>query len=181
MNTKSVYKYSAEAGLPIGLYLVAISACFFLCLKVEFLQMLILPLAIGFPFLLGYSMKRLVRQEPTYNRFSPLWLFGIYSVIFGTLICMLFSTIYLVFVDPSFIIRYVNASIEGIQALPSSDQYKATIEVLQHAVDSHLLPSATQFVTTMGWFTCFTGSMLSLVLALIISRISPRKRVSMFR
>lgn len=181
MKMKSVYKFAAEAGVPIGLYLVCISACFLLSLKISFLQMLIFPLAIGFPFLLAFYMKRMVRQEPTYNRFSPIWLFGIYSVIFGTLICMLFSSLYLVFVDPSFITQYVTVSIEGLQALPSSEQYAATVEVLQHAIDSHMLPSGTQFVTTMGWFTCFGGSMLSLILALIISRMSAKKRVSMFR
>ncbi len=181
MKMKSVYKFAAEAGLPIGLYLVCISFCFLLSLKVTFLQMLIFPLAIGFPILLAVCMKRMVKEEPAYNRFSPLWLFGIYSVIFGTLICMLCSSLYLVFVDPSFITQYVTTSIEGLQALPSAEKYMATVEVLQHAIDSHMLPTGTQFVTTMGWFTCFAGSMLSLILALIISRKSAKKRVSMFR
>lgn len=181
MDTKSVYKYAAESGVPVGLYLICISTCFLLSLKVGLLQMLILPLVIGFPFLLGYRMKRLANMEPQYNRFYPLWLFGIYSVIFGTLICMLYSSLYLVFIDPSFISNYVAESIEGIKALPSSEHYEATIEVLQKAIDSHMLPSGTQFVTSMGWFTAFGGAMMSLVLALVISRMSAKKRVSMFR
>lgn len=181
MNKKSVYKFAAEAGLPVGLYLCIVSACFLLSIKVDFLLYLIFPLLLGFPFLLAYCMKRMVREESSYERFSPLWLFGIYSVIFGTLICMLFSSLYLVFIDPSFITSYVTGAIENIQSSPMADQYAATVEMMQEAIDAHMLPSGTQFVTTMAWFTCFAGSMLSLVLAAIISRTSAKKSVSMFQ
>lgn len=178
---KSIYKYAAEAGLPIGLYLTCIPACFLLSLKFGVLQMLVLPLMIGFPFLLAMLMKKLAAHEPAYRRFSPLWLFGIYGVIFGTLICMLFSLSYLAFLDPSFITEYVQSSIDSLQTLPESHKYEATVDVLRKAMDSHLLPTRSQFVTSMAWFTCFAGSILSLFLALIISRTQIKKRLSMFR
>lgn len=169
-ETKSVYKYAAEAGVPMGIYMIAISACFLLSLRFETLQMFIFPLVICFPFILGFMMRRLVKREPVYHKFSPLWLFGIYSVIFGTLICMLFSSVYLVFVDPGFISGYMTHAIEIIEALPTAGDYASTLDMMHKALDSHMLPNGTQFVTTMGWFTCFAGSILSLILALIISR-----------
>jgi hypothetical protein len=38
-----------------------------------------------------------------------------------------------------------------------------------------------QFVATMGWFTCFFGSVLSMVLAMVVSRGKPRKTAGIWR
>lgn len=181
MQNKSVYKYAAEAGLPVGLYLIVISTCFLYGLHEPMLQTLVLPMLIVFPFLMAFMMKRLAKACPAYNRFSPLWLFGIYSVIFGTLICMLFSMLYVIFIDPGFIAAYAQSMLNELEAMPASEKYASTIDVIRYAIESHQLPSGPKFVTTMGWFTCFSGSILSLILALIISRSSSRKRISMFR
>jgi hypothetical protein len=178
---KSVYKYAAEAGLPAGLYLTVMSACVLLSLRVEFLPTLILPLLIGFPFLLGYGMRRMARTEPSYMKFSALWLFGIYTVIFGTLICSFFSGVYLLFVDPGFVHAYVERAIADVEASPVSSQYEATTAIMRDALDSHILPNGMQFVATMGWFTCFFGSVLSMVLAMVVSRGKPRKTAGIWR
>lgn len=178
---KSVYKYAAEAGFPIGIYLTLMSACFLLSLKITILPMLLLPLAIGFPFLLGYYMRRMVRQAPAYRKLSAVWLFGIYAVIFGTLICSLFSALYLVAIDPGFIANYVSTAISSIESSPMAAEYADTTAIMRRALDSHLLPSGMQFVTTAGWFTCFAGSMLSLVLAGFLTVPAKRKTADIWR
>lgn len=178
---KSVYKYAAEAGLPVGIYLTAMSACFLLSLKAPSLPMLILPLAIGFPFLLGYYMRRMLRTSPEYCKISALWLCGIYAVIFGTLICSLFSGIYLTLVEPGFVSLYVEDAIATIESSPMAAQYESTTALMRRALEARVLPSGMEFVTSMGWFTCFIGSILSLVLAVIISSSAKRRTASMFR
>lgn len=165
---KSIYKYSSEAGLPAGLYLTAMSACVFLSIKVPVLPMLFLLLLAGFPFFLSYLMMRLKREEPTYSKFSALWLFGIYTVIFGTLICSLFSGVYLTLINPSFLNDYVADALATIEASPMSGQYAETSDMMRRALDEHLLPGGMQYVVSMAWFTCFSGSMLSMILALIL-------------
>lgn len=181
MQKKSVYKFAAEAGVPVGLYLTVISSCFLLSLRVPQLQNMVLPLITIFPFIIAFLMKKMAKACPAYSRFSPLWLFGIYSVIFGTLICMLFSLIYVVFVEPAFIVSFAGRMITELETSPTPEKYAVTVDMIRHAIDSHQLPSGVQFVTTMGWLTCFSGSILSLILALIISRTSSKKRISMFR
>ncbi len=174
MNNKSVYKYAAEAGLPIGLYLTLISGCFLFSVKYDFLSMLIFPLVVVFPIVLGCFMRRLAKVQPAYARFSPMWLFGIYSVLCGTLICSLLSALYLMFIDPSFMINYVENAISTIQASPMAAQYAPTVDMMRQAIDAHMLPSGLQLVATMGWFTCFSGSILSLFLSLILSQRRPK-------
>ena len=178
---KSIYKLAAESGVPVGLYFITAATCFFLSLRIPSLEYLVFPMMLVFPAVLYLLMKRMVKTEPGYCRFSPMWLYGIYTVIFGSLICMLYATLFLMFIEPHFLLDYANAMIATLQEQPSPERFEATVDVLRNAIDSHMLPSVTDFVTTIGWLTCFTGSMLSMVLALILTRMSKRRSVSMFR
>ncbi|MCH5242564.1 MAG: DUF4199 domain-containing protein [Muribaculaceae bacterium] len=176
MQKKSIYKYASEAGLPAGLYLTIMSACLLLSVKFPGLPLVLFPLALGFPFILWMLMKRISREEPSYNKFSSLWLGGIYTVIFGSLICMFLSAIYIVVFEPGFVQLYVSNAIQAVESTPMADQYQPTIRLMKEAMDAHLLPSGLEFLTSMAWLTCFVGSILSLVLALIMSKSS--KKVS---
>ena len=171
MNKKSIYKYAAEAGVPAGLYLTLMSACFLMSIKMPALPMLLLPLTLGFPFLLWGLLKRISREEPSYMKLSSLWLGGIYTVIFGTMICMLFSGFYLVFKEPGFVGLYVNNAIDIVMSSPMAAEYEETVALMQRALDAHILPSGMEFLTTMGWLTCFAGSIVSLIIALLMTRL----------
>lgn len=176
MQKKSIYKYASEAGVPAGLYLTVMSACLLLSIKLPILPMLIFPLALGFPFLLWVLMRRIVEAEPSYNKFSSLWLGGIYTVIFGTMICMFLSSLYIVAVEPGFVHLYISNALEAVESSPVAGDYAASIALMREAMDAHILPSGLEFLTTMAWFTCFAGSLLSLVIALIMTRVSKRRQ-----
>ena len=170
MQKKSIYKYAAEAGLPAGLYLTLMSACLLLSIKIQALPMLLLPLGIGFPFVLWALMKRISKSESSYSKFASLWLGGIYTVIFGTLICMFLSSLYVTFVEPGFVHLYVENALTAVETSGMADQYSTSITLMREALEAHILPSGLEFLTTMAWFTCFVGSILSLVIALIMSK-----------
>lgn len=170
MQKKSIYKYASEAGLPAGLYLTLMSACVLMSIKFPALPMLLLPLGIGFPFVLWVLLKKIVKAEPSYNKFSALWLGGIYTVIFGTLICLFLSGLYVVFVEPGFVHLYITNAIEAVESTPMAGNYEASIRMMREALEAHLLPSGLEFLTTMAWTTCFCGSILSLIIALLMSK-----------
>ena len=170
MQKKSIYKYASEAGLPMGLYITLMSACVLLSVKVPALPVLLLPLCIGFPFVLWTMLKRIVKTEPSYNKFSSLWLGGIYTVIFGTLICMFLSSFYMVFFEPNFVSIYMNNALVALESSPVAGEYEPSIRLMREAMDAHILPTGLEFLTTMAWFTCFSGSIISLFIALIISK-----------
>ncbi len=167
---KSIYRYAAEGGIPVGLYLTLISACLLLSLRIPLLPLLILPLAIGFPFLVGWKMEQIARACPPYRRVATLWLGGIYMVIFGTLICTLISALYIKFIDPTFVYSYISNAITTIEQSPMAPDYASTTELMRKAIDNRLLPNGMEFVSSLAWFTCFFGSILSLLLALLLSR-----------
>ena len=169
-DTKSVYKYAAEAGVPMGLYLTAMSACLLLSLRLPQLPVLMFPLLLGLPFFTAWLLRRIASDAPHYNKVSALWLAGIYTFIFGSLICCLFSSLYLTFMEPGFVARYMQMAVDTINSSPSADRYAASADVMQKAIDGHLLPTGQQFVLTLAWGTCFMGSFLSLVLAWLLTR-----------
>ena len=169
MQKKSIYTYAAEAGVPAGLYLTVMSACLLLSVRIPDTIMLLVPLGVGFPFFLWLLMKKISKAEPSYLKFSSLWLGGIYTVIFGTLICMLLSGLYVVLVEPGFVHMSISNAINTIETSPVAAEYEPTLVLMKEAVAAHLLPSGLEFLMTMAWFTCFTGSILSLVISLIIT------------
>ena len=168
MRKKSIYKYASEAGLPTGLYLTLMSFCVLLSIKVAALPLLLIPLLLGFPVLLWALLKKISREEPSYNKFSSLWLAGIYTVIFGSLICLFVSAFYVVIYEPNFVYQYVMNALNAAENSPMASEYSTTIEIMHNAINAHILPSAMEFLTTMAWFTCFGGSILSLLIAFII-------------
>ena len=50
---KSIYRYAAEGGIPVGLYLTLISACLLLSLRIPLIPILILTQAIRGPIVVG--------------------------------------------------------------------------------------------------------------------------------
>lgn len=167
---KSIYKYAAEAGVPMGFYLTVMSACLLLSLRVPQLPALLPLLFMGLPFFTGMLLKRIATETPAYMKVSALWLAGIYTFIFGSLICCLLSALYLTFVEPGFITRYMQQAIDTISASPAAANYGQSIDVMQRAIDSHMLPSGLEFVVSMAWATCFAGSFISLAVALVLTR-----------
>ena len=169
MQRKSIYKYASEAGVPAGLYMTLMSACLLLSVKLPALPMMLLPLCLGFPVLLWFLMNRISIKESAYNKFSSLWLGGIYTVIFGSLICMLMSALYIVFVEPNFVNLYIGNALSAVESTPMAPQYESSIRMMREAMDAHVLPTGLEFVTTMAWFTCFCGSILSLLIAAVMT------------
>ena len=174
MQKKSIYKYASETGLPAGLYLTAMSFCLLLSVKAPVMPILLLPLMIGFPVILWLLVRKIAREEPSYNKFSSLWLGGIYTVIFGSLISLFISALYVVAFEPNFVNLYISNALAAVESSPMSGEYSAQIELMREAMEAHILPSSLEFLTSMAWLTCFVGSLLSLIIAFVMSKTSSR-------
>ncbi|MBD5203509.1 MAG: DUF4199 domain-containing protein [Bacteroidales bacterium] len=164
---KSVFMYAAEAGVPMGLYLTVISLCLLASLKVAALPILAFPLLCGVP-VVQYRLMRKVRDaDARMRRLSSLWLLGIYIFIFGTLVCTLISDIYIMVFEPHFVRDYLQMALREMEG--GGEQYASQIRILQEAIDSHSIPGNLQFIASMAWATCFFGSILSLLIAGLLS------------
>ena len=80
---KSIYRYGAEYGLYMGLFLTVISLCFVFSLYRMEVSIAIYPLLLIVPAVLWFMMVRLYIKEPLYRINSALWMFGICVFFFG--------------------------------------------------------------------------------------------------
>ena len=167
---KSVYSCAAGSGLFAGLYLCVLAGLFFMSLREPLAGAAILPVGLGFPLLLAWQMRRWVRANPAYGKIWSLWLGGIYTCIFGSLIAALFTAVMLLFVVPGFLSLYLMQAAEVLAGSPAAGDYELEIEVARRAAERGMVPSPLNFAMTMAWATSFSGSLLSLVLAALLSR-----------
>ena len=167
---KSVYSFAAESGIYAGAYLCLLAGLFFMSLKYPFANVAIFPVALGFPLLLAWQMRKWLRTDSSYCKISTLWLGGIYTCIFGSLITALFTSVMLLFVVPGFLGQYLMQAADTLAQSPMAADYSLEIEVARRAAARGMLPSPLNFAMTMAWATSFFGSLLSFVLAAIISR-----------
>lgn len=174
MELKSVFKYAAEAGVPMGLYLTAISMCLLASIRIPQLPLLMLPLLAGVPVVLYRILRRIRNEQPAYRRVATLWLIGIYIFIFGTLICTLISSLYVVILQPHFVYDYVSQALAVYDSTPQLASLAGNADMMREAMARHMLPSGLQFVASLGWSTCFFGSLLSFAVACILA---PKRRL----
>lgn len=166
--TKSVYKYAAEAGVPMGLYLTCMGMSMLLAPVQPGLAVVYLGLLLGFPFAIARAMNWMRSHEPSYGRTQDMWLMGMYAVIFGVLIRSLVLMVFLMWIEPGYVHRIAVAGLEAMRDPAYAADYASTAYVLERAVQSHMLPSPTELVLAMGWCTCGLGSVLSGLVALFL-------------
>lgn len=160
----------------MGLLLSLMSACVLLSVKAPVMPLALVGLVVV-PLFLVARMRRVGAVYSPYNRFMPLWLFGMYTVIFGTLICTLLSSCYVVLFEPDFINVYIDRTMaelsEGLQG-EMRQMHAQNMEMVLAARERHLLPSPLEFVSSLGWSTAFFGSLLTMPLAALAVRRAPR-------
>lgn len=172
MEGKSVYSYAAHWGWRTGIHLTVMSMCFLMSLRCPSLTGILFAMLFLFPITVGNGMVRMRKESPGFGKFSALWLFGIYTVIFGTLICCLVSSMWVVFADPLFMRDYAVSLISDFENGMVGDNVNGmrAAMVIRNAIDAHMLPTGMEFMVFLGWTTCFVGSLLSLVLAFILRK-----------
>lgn len=167
--SRSVYHHAARNGLVMGGWLSAISLCFIFMLKVPQLSVAFYLLLLGVPLVASRLMGRFAASNPQMRRFAPLWLNGIYTFIFGSLICAAITAATMLISDPHYIRTYVAATVDGLRNSPYAADYSQQISVMDQAMQQNMLPSAMDFVFSMIWTTSFFGSMLSMLIAALMS------------
>lgn len=163
----------------MGLILSASAACFLFSLRIPALSSMVFPALCVTLLYIYVRMRRLSTTERGYQRIAPLWLYGIYTYLFGALIAALFSAVVLIFVEPGFLTRYLSTSVAQIEASEMAADMAEHTALMRRALDAGIVPSESQFVSAMGWLTALTGSLVSLVIAALLVKTrrgpSPRR------
>lgn len=172
---KSIYSLGANNGLIIGLYLSGMFALQAFGMKNALLLLLGNLMMLGVPFLLYWLLVRDYDRNETYRQFSAVWLNGIVSFICGSLILATAMYIYLRYIDPCFIATQIKEVIDIYRQLgtPQADDMANAFESI---IKQNAVPSPISLAFSTIWFSSFAGSMLSLVIAFIIKKLTRRNK-----
>lgn len=167
-ESKSVYRYGAEYGRWVGIYLIIMSACFMASLHFPACMLVMAVMLACLPFVLYRYLRRMYLEAPQNRSFAALWMGGIMTVICASLICALVTAAWLLTVQPHFFEEYLAMAIKVGENAPDASRYAEQIEVLKKGLDGGLAPSPMRFVLSMIWSTVFLGSILSMACAWIL-------------
>ncbi len=164
--TSSPYRRGAVYGVPFGLYLTALFFSISYTFDFPLLGPVSLILILGVPFMIYGFLRRSFIEDRGASIYSSLWMEGIAIFFFGGLIATLVSVVYMRWIYPDFIETRIDAMIELYSQAEFSRSHEA-IDLLNRAKEQNLIPKPIDIAVDMLWFIVFTGSLLSMLMALL--------------
>lgn len=92
---------------------------------------------------------------------------GIMTFICGSLIAGLVAVVYLKWINPDFIADRLQEAIDFYSG-SGWQQGEEMADLLQNMVKAHVVPTPIQIVIEMIWLGVFSGSLLSLLMAVLV-------------
>lgn len=173
-TNRSVYRRGADDGLWFGIYLSVVLLSSFCSLTVaSALGWLSMIMAVSVPLVVYFCLKRSYRQDNYRSQFSMLWLHGICIFFFGGLIMALTAYVYMRFVNPSFYSDVFDMLLKVYeQSGVSADD--PNYMMLAKINEAKMFPTAGESAMELLMSSVFTGSILSMLIALIVRATSRR-------
>lgn len=161
------YRRGADDGFLLGAYLVLLFFALAFSMKVSILGMIAMGMILAVPAVIYLMLARSFRAQNGLASFSSLWMQGIVTFFGGSLILAVVMMVYLRWIDPSFMADRLT---EAIQIYRDLNQPRATevADTLQLILDQNIIPSATDVALEVIWAGVFTGSLLSMLIALLV-------------
>ncbi len=174
---RSVYALGAENGLVLGPVLTVAALLVGATTYNAWMFLPALAATVAVPVVAYMQLRRTMATQASLATFSALWLQGICAFFFGGAIMAALCYAAMRWVWPGFIIDQVQTVIDVYGSVDDAEAQNVA-RTLQRLMDSHSLPSAIDIALELLYVAVFTGSLLSMLLALIIRktrRIGPPK------
>lgn len=158
-SLRPLFDESARQGALLGVALSTISVCMLLSMRFDLLAVVFPLLCLGIPVLLVFTLRSVAAVNTAYLRFSALWMSGIIQFICGGLICCVVTIITLLCLGGGYLGEYIVKVFEQ-----ATGQTGLTL-------DGVMVPSDYDYAVSLFWLIASSGSLLSLVYALILPRV----------
>lgn len=163
---KSPYKRGADDGLLFGGLLCAMFFAGVFSFKVPLLGLVSFVLMVSVPLVIYRFLRKSYVTDGYNTQLSSLWMQGIMTFACGCVLAGLVATVYLKWINPGFIIERVRETIDFYRS-SGWERGEEMATVLQRMIDNRLLPGPVSMVVEMIWLGIFSGSLLSLLMALL--------------
>ena len=166
---KSIARYAMEYGVYFGIYLIVKFALTTFSLNNFVANFVSEVLLIANPFILYYIMRHYKKQDGGNVRFSQLWMFGIFLFFFASLLSGVAEYVYYRYINPTYIEMQMAAVLDLIEKMTQA-QDSEMLQVMRDGLAKGGAPSPIEMVFQTIWANVFFGSLLSIIIALIVSR-----------
>ncbi len=167
MNTnKTPFSKGAGYGLPMGLLMCVVFLSSVQSVRFPILSLLTLAMTIYLPIAVFRWMRRSHAASEYRSTVSELWMQGIMTFIFGSLICAVVSMVYLRWVEPDLIMSMIKHAIDGYSQIGTASANEMVF-MLRSMIDQHAVPTPGTLSIAMFWLSVSAGSVISLPLALV--------------
>lgn len=171
-NSKSVYTLGAEDGLIMGPLMAVTAVLTGASTYVAWVSILGILGMIAVPVLAYYRLAASHRNNPRTMTFTALWLQGIVMFFCGGLIMSAVSFVMMRWAVPGFIVHQIDVIISAYGAI--DDPSAATmVDTFKKLKSSGALPSPLDVTLELLYISVFSGSILSVIYALIIRHRRP--------
>lgn len=164
---KSVYSRGAHDGLYMGCYLSLLMIAIGASMEVPLLSLPAIAGVIGVPFVIYRFLKRSYANDGYRSTFAALWVHGICIFFFGGLLMALTVYLTLRFGAPGYVAEQTANVIAAYREIGSA-QATEFADLLQAVLDAGALPTPAEIAVELVWMGVFSGSLLSILVALIV-------------
>jgi hypothetical protein len=156
---KKKYKFAADYGLILGLYLAVFYGLQLLFGSSAIVNLLSTLSVFGVPFLCFYLVK-LYRDKACngYIRFAQAWSFGVWLFLFSSLIMSVVYFIHWNWIDPDYISRIFNQSMIALEQMHYDEKALKTLA-------ENPIPTPIQMVVNVLFAYIIGGSILALIVS----------------
>ncbi|MGN0209834.1 MAG: DUF4199 domain-containing protein [Muribaculaceae bacterium] len=169
-TNRSVFRRGADDGLILGpLMIITV----ILVAASPFYGWMLIPAfaaIIAVPILSFYLIARGLKEDYPNTPFSATWMHGICMFLGGGIILALFAFIALRWWQPLYFQNLYAFTIDILQSQHDVNNQKL-IDQMQMMIDRGLTPSPSDTAFELLYLVSFTGSILSLILALIARKL----------
>lgn len=173
----SPYKIGADDGFYFGLYLAVMFLAMFYSITIPIFSVIVVLMIVVTPIIVYFALRRTFLLDGKRTPMGSLWMQGIVMFFCGSLISGLVAFFMMRIVDPGWLHRVLEISVETIESLPGN-AYDETYELLRNMLDHNILPTPIQMVFESVWSAVLIGSLVSLICSLLVIGVGNRKRSS---
>lgn len=174
-TSRSIYRRGAEDGLILGPVMIAAIVLVGLQSYYPWLFFAVMAVVLAVPAVVFMLLRRSFRADGCAATFSALWLEGVCAFAFGSLLMGAATYILLHWCFPDYIADQLRMLADTLAATsdPAAIEWSNTVEA---NIEAGNIPASTDIVMELIYLAIFTGSMLSIALALIVRKVYRRPR-----
>lgn len=163
----SVYRRGADNGLAMGLLFILLFAGFVLTEYVSVFSVVALALMASVPFAAFLFLRRSYKKSGYTLEFSALWVEGIVTFTCAGALLAIVVYVTLKWVDPDYMVRQVDAAIEVYENIDDG-RAREVLGMLEMIKENNAYPTPRFLSLQLVLTSCFTGSILSMLLGILI-------------